>query len=201
MTDAQTFSVDITPNVGSGTVTVEIAEDAVSPGNAAVSKDFTYLAKPTVAIAFDDDAVIAGQDVDATATYSEVVTGVTQSDFSVNVGSITGFVDNNDGTFTITVTVPSTGSGTLTLTLAADGADQGNASAEAETDYAPFEIAFAKVPTTTNTQFSMELDFSHVVSGFTAADLRLRRQSGSDSNSFKSSTWHTGYHHTHRWHT
>ena len=43
MTDAQNFSVDITPDAGSGTVTVAIAEDAVTPGNTAVSVNFTYV--------------------------------------------------------------------------------------------------------------------------------------------------------------
>ena len=49
MTDARNFSVDITPDSGSGIVTVEIGEDAVSPANAAVSEDFFVCCELSVA--------------------------------------------------------------------------------------------------------------------------------------------------------
>ena len=77
-TDAQNFSVDITPDSGSGTVTVAIAEDAVSPGNAAVSEDFTITANYQLHIAdgSNDNISVIGYDTadgdtaDALRTYT-----------------------------------------------------------------------------------------------------------------------------------
>ena len=64
MTDAQNFSVDITPDAGSGTVTVAIAEDVVTPGNAAVSVNFTYAQVRVLHIADGSDDNIRVIDYD-----------------------------------------------------------------------------------------------------------------------------------------
>ena len=173
----------VTVDSGTGTIVLGITEDAVSPGNVVASVSFTRTAKPTATVTFAESLVIGGQDVTATLTFSESVSGLTVGDLSVNVGTLSNFSGSGD-TYTVDVTAPATGSGTLTLTLGADSVDEGNAVVTGSVDYAPFTASWSNVPTgTVGATFSAELNFSHRVTDFTADDLTLRRVSGNDSNS------------------
>ena len=93
MTDARNFSVDITPDAGSGTVTVAIAEDVVTPGNAAVSGGFTYAQVRVLHIADGSDDNIRVIDYDtADGGTADALRTYTTTD-STDVQSIV-----NDGT-------------------------------------------------------------------------------------------------------
>ena len=138
ITDARNATVDITPDAGAGTVTVEIAADAVSPGNAAVSKDFTYIAPPTFAISFSGENLAPGAETIATIVASEAVGNLGDAGISLNVGTKGALTDTGDATtFTLPVTLPTgvTGLNTLTLTLAANAVDQGNAQTQASINF------------------------------------------------------------------
>ena len=178
-----TYTVEITsPAMGSGSIELTIAEDAVSVGNAEASASIAYSPLPIATLTFDRDSVIVGQSVVATLEFSESVTGLAVGDLSVNVGSLSNF-SGSGATYTVDITAPNTGSGTLTLTLGADAVTEGNAATSASIEYAPFTVAW-EVPTgTVNNRFSARINFSHSVTGFGLEDLRLRRVSGSDSQS------------------
>lgn len=76
---------------------------------------------------------------DVTIDFAETVTGFVQGDITVGNGSVTGFTDNGDGSFTATIDV--TAEGIVTVDVAAgaaiDGAGNGNGAA------AQFSVTYA----------------------------------------------------------
>ena len=137
-TDAQNFVLSVV--VGStASLTIAIAENAVTPGNAAVSQSFTVKARIAGTIAFSETAL----ETDGTATVTVTLNGapdsnLASSSLTTDTGTLSSF--SGSGTsYTATLTAPSTGSGTITVTLAADAITAGglgNLEATATIDYA-----------------------------------------------------------------
>ena len=147
------------------------------------SASFTRSAIPrTVMIAIAPTDIIGGQAAEATLTFNANVTGLAIGDLSVSAGTLSNFVVVSGTTYTVEIQAPSTGSGTLTLTLAEDAVNEGNAEATASATYSQFIVTWSNVPTdTVDNTFMARLNFSHVVSGLTAADINLERSSGTDN--------------------
>ena len=168
-----------------GTLTVAIAADAVSPGNAAASEDFTVNALPTVTISASVDPVENGDDTTITFQWSEDVSGFATGDVTISTGTKGTFTAVDADTYTLVVTAPSSGTGEIDITVAANAVTLGNAETELTIDYVePFTLSWEEIPTdTVNNQFTVELHISHPVTGLDIADITLRRISGTDSNS------------------
>ena len=178
-----TYTVDVTaPATGTGNITLTLRADAVDVGNAEATAVVSYSPLPTVAITFDRANVIVGDAVTATLEFSESVTGLAIGDLSLDFGTLSN-LSGSGTTWTVDLTAPSTGSGNMTLTVAVDAVDQGLAASEASVAYAPFSVSWVSVPTgTVNTTFSVQLNFSHPISGLINSDLIMRRIRGNDSN-------------------
>ena len=116
-----TFTATIDPSAD-GTVTVDVAAGvtADTAGNANPAATQFSVAVDTTA----PTAVISGptsptntDPLDVTISFGETVIDFVQADVTVAGGSITAFVDNSDGTFT--VTIDATTDGTVTVDVAA----------------------------------------------------------------------------------
>ena len=113
---------------------------------------------------------------DVTVTFSEAVTGLEASDFSITNG--TGALSGSDADYTLKVT-PS-GGGTLTIGLPADSAFSGSSEGNDAADPISFEIAFPKPkvsysrPSGVQTgMFNVGVKFEEPVTGLEASDFRI----------------------------
>lgn len=135
-----TFTATLTPpQTGQGTITVTVAENAVSLGNDEATATIEYAPPPdlpTFEVLFEPENPINGEMVLATITASEAVTGLNGNDFSTNVGTIGTFSSISTTVYTIEVNPPSNSTGTLILTLREDAVTlTGNDEAQFELEY------------------------------------------------------------------
>ena len=115
-----------------GTMTVAIAEDAVDPGNAAASQDFTVNARVVVAtITFDDTTGEAGGSTGVNIALSESVTGLLLSHLTASDGTLSNLTGSGTS-WEADLAFPATGSGTVDIDLAIDSTTPQNAAASAE---------------------------------------------------------------------
>ena len=92
----------------------------------------------TVTVTTSATTVTHGRTATITATFNKDVTGITRSDFTATVGSLSGFVPVSATVYRITWTAPTTGSGTATIQINRDAAAvAGNNLAEVEVSYLP----------------------------------------------------------------
>ena len=136
-----TYTTTITPTY-SGTVTLNVAAGIATDG---ANNQNTAATSQTVDVDVDAPTVTIGAPsgtqtgaFDATITFSETVSGFTQSDVSLNgsAASITGWSANSDDAV-YTATITPTASGTVTLGVAAnvatDAANNQNTAATSQT--------------------------------------------------------------------
>ena len=136
------YVLNVTTDAGAGEIEISIPADVVSPGNFASSATFERLASAVVTLTWQTKNVRAGGSAILDITFSENVTGLTASDFSVNVGTL-GALAGADDTYTLTVTAPTSNSGNMVVTLAANSINENNAETSASIFY--FEGALAGI--------------------------------------------------------
>ena len=180
------YTATITPTT-SGTVTIgvaaNVATDAANNQNtAATSKTVSIdVDKPTVTIGVPSGTQTGA--FNATITFSETVSGFTQSDVSLtgSAASITGWRANSGNTV-YTATITPTTSGTVTIGVAAnvatDAANNQNTAATSKTVTVSVDTTApgvtVSVPSgTQNGAFSVTITFTESVSGFTQSDVSL----------------------------
>ena len=135
--DPDDYTLRVTADAGAGNIVVSIAEDAVSPGNAPASKTFTRKAFPTVTATATESNLRPGGQTPITILWSEIVTGLSDTEVSVDIGSLSNF-QGEDDTYTALLTAPTTPpSGEITLSIAANAVDQGNVAYSVKIRYAP----------------------------------------------------------------
>ena len=184
--DNTVYTATITPTA-SGTVTVSVAANvatdaAGNPNTAAAPQTVTVdVDRPTVTI-----GVPSGTQTgvfDATITFSETVSGFTQSEVSLtgSAASITDWNANSDNTV-YTATITPTASGTVTVSVAADvatdAAGNKNTAATSQTvsvsvDTDPPSVSLSVPSGVQNGAFDATMTFSESVSDFVQADLGL----------------------------
>ena len=118
-----------------GTLTVAIAEDAVDPGNAEASEDFTVNARVTATITFDDTEGESGGSTGVNIALSESVTGLLLSHLTASDGTLSNLTGSGTA-WEADLAFPATGSGTIDIDLAIDSTTPQNAAASASIDYA-----------------------------------------------------------------
>ena len=119
------------PSTGTGTVSVDVAADVVTPGNNADSASFTYAPPPpepdaVLDITLDPTTVDNGGIVDATFTFDKVVTNFLAADVNITAGTKGSLTNNGDNTFSMPITAPSAGTGNVIVSVAADAVSPGN---------------------------------------------------------------------------
>ena len=102
----------------------------VSPGNTAVSQNFTVNARATATITFDDTTGESGGSTGVNIAFGESVTGLTLADLSASSGTLSNLTGSGTS-WEADLAFPATGSGTVTVTLAEDSVIPQNAEAEA----------------------------------------------------------------------
>ena len=122
-----------------GTMTIAIAEDAVSPGNVAASQDFTVNARATATITFDDASGESGGSTGVNIAFGESVTGLQLSELTASAGTLSNLTGSGTS-WEADLAFPATGSGTITISLAIDSTSPQNASASATIDYAEADV-------------------------------------------------------------
>ena len=184
--DSSVYTATITPTA-SGTVTIgvgaNVATDAANNSNtAATSKTVTVdVDKPTATIGVPSGTQSGA--FDATITFSETVSGFTQSNVSLSGGavSITSWSANSDDT-AYTATITPTASGTVTIGVAAsvatDAANNPNTGATSQTVTVSVDVdapgVSISVPSgVQNGAFDVTITFTETVSGFTQSDISL----------------------------
>ena len=186
-TDNTTYTTTITPTT-SGTVTLGIAADvatdgANNPNTAAVSKTVAVsvdTTSPGVSISVPSE--VQNSAFNVTITFTEAVSGFTQSDLSVGgtaSASVTSWSANSDNT-TYTATITPTSSGTVTLGVAAgvatDAANNQNTAATSKTVTVDADRPTVTIGVPSGTQtgtFDATIMFSETVSGFVGSDVSL----------------------------
>ena len=178
------YTATITPTA-SGTVTIgvaaNVATDAANNQNtAATSKNVTVdVDKPTVTIGVPSGTQTGA--FDATITFTEAVSGFTQSDVSLtgSAASITAWSANSDDTV-YTATITPTASGTVTIGVAAnvatDATNNANTAATSKTVSVDVDRPTTTVGVPSGTQtgaFDATITFLETVSGFVGSDVSL----------------------------
>ena len=186
------YTATITPTA-SGTVTIgvaaNVATDAANNANtAATSKTVSIdVDKPTVTIGVPSGTQTGA--FNATITFSETVSGFTQSDVSLtgSAASITGWRANSGNTV-YTATITPTASGTVTVSVAAniatDAVNNQNTAATSKTVTVSVDTTSpgvtVSVPSgTQNGAFSVTIMFTESVSNFVQSDVSLRGSAAS----------------------
>ena len=117
------------------TMTISIAEDAVDPGNAAVSQDFTVNARVVATITFDDTTGESGGSTGVNIALSESVgTSLQLSHLTASSGTLSNLTGSGTS-WEADLAFPATGSGTVDITLAEDSTTPQNDEATASIDY------------------------------------------------------------------
>ena len=125
------------PATGMGTVTVTLAEDSVIPQNAEALASIAYTQADAVfAITPEIETIKAGNTADIDITSDIGVSGLTDADISVDVGTLGTLVTNDTDDYTIPLTAPDSGSGEITITIRSNAVTQGNAETTGTVDYA-----------------------------------------------------------------
>ena len=180
------YTATITPTA-SGTVTITVAANvatdaANNPNTAATPKTVTVdIDRPTVTIDVPSGTQTGA--FDTTITFSETVSGFTQSDVSLT-GSAASITDwrANSGNTVYTVTITPTASGTVTVSVSAnvatDSANNPNTAATSKTVTVSVDtdapgVSISVPSGVQNGAFSATIKFTESVSGFTQSDLSL----------------------------
>ena len=173
-----TSSESVTLNVNAGVAT----DAANNPNTAAMPKTVTVdIDSPTVTIGVPSGTQTGA--FDATITFSETVSGFTQSDVSLSgsAANITGWRSNSNNTV-YTATITPTASGTVMVSVAAnvatDTAGNSNTAATSKTvtvsvDTNAPNVSISVPSGVQNGAFSATITFTESVSGFTQSDLSL----------------------------
>ena len=182
--DDTVYTATITPTA-SGTVTIGVGAHVATDGadnqnTAAASQSVTVdVNKPTVSISVPSGTQTGA--FNATITFSEEVSGFTQSDvgLSGSAASITAWSGNSDNTI-YTATITPTASGTVTVGVAAnvatDGASNQNTAATSKTVSVDVDAPTVTIGVPSGTQngaFSVTITFTETVSGFVQSDVSL----------------------------
>ena len=148
------------------------SEDAVDPGNAAVSQPFTVNALPTGSIAFSVAEARAGVPFVATITFSENAGGFDTNDVTISAGTKGTFNGSGD-TFTQIITPP-TGDGTITVTVQENAIDAGNAAFSAIIFYIePLSLGWIVPTSDVGNTFAVTLTSNLALTGVELSDFRL----------------------------
>ena len=180
------YTATITPTA-SGTVTIgvaaNVATDAANNQNtAATSKSVTVSVDTTAPdVTVSVPSGVQNGAFDATITFTETVSGFTQSDVSLSgsAASITGWRANSDNTV-YTATIIPTASGTVTIGVAAnvatDAANNPNTAATSQTVSVDVDKPSVTIGVPSGTQtsaFNATITFTESVSNFVQSDVSL----------------------------
>ena len=174
------YSVNVTvPSSGSGTIVVSLAADAVNEGNNAASDSFSYAesADSVASVVIVPLTAETGAVVPVSITFDQTVTGLTVSDLSADVGTLSGFTGSGS-MYSVNVTVPSSGGGTIVVSLAADAVNEGNNEASDSFSYAEpadpvASIIIIPLVVETGSVVPVSIVFNQTVTGLTASDLSV----------------------------
>ena len=187
------YTATITPTA-SGTVTINVAANvatdaANNPNTAATAKNVTVSlnTKPprdtnAPSVSITAPSAVQNGAFSVTITFTETVSGFTQSDLSLSgtaTASITNWNANTEDT-TYTATITPTTSGTVILNVAAnvakDAANNPNTAATAKTVNVDVDRPTVTIDVPSGTQtsaFTATITFSETVSGFAQSDVAL----------------------------
>ena len=184
--DNTVYTATITPTA-SGTVTIDVAANVATDGadnqnTAATSKTVTVSVDTTSpGVSISVPSGVQNSAFNVTIAFTEMVSGFTQSDVSLNgsAASITSWSANSDNTV-YTATITPTASGTVTIGVAAnvatDGANNQNTAATAQTVTVDVDRPTATIGVPSGVQtgvFDATVTFSETVSGFVGSDVSL----------------------------
>ena len=203
-TDKITYTATITPTA-SGEVIINvpagIAADANrNPNTAAVPQTVHVdIDSPTVSITAPSSK--QSGEFNVTITFSEAVSGFTQSDVSLtgSAASITAWSANSDNTV-YTATITPTASGTVTVGVAAnvatDAANNSNTAATSKTvtvDVDRPTVSITVPPDVQNGAFDVTITFSEAVIGFVQLELSLSGTAAAGITAWSANTANTVY--------
>ena len=185
--DNTVYTATITPTA-SGTVTIGVAANVATD---AAGNNNTVATSKTVTVRVDTTSpgvtvsVPSGRQngaFNATITFTEAVSGFTQSDLSLSgtaSASVTSWSANSDNT-TYTATITPTSSGSITFDVnagvATDAANNQNTAATSQTVIVDVDAPGVSVSVLSDKQtgvFDATIMFTEAVSGFEQADLSL----------------------------
>ena len=168
------WTLNVTAGTGAGTIRIQIAENAVMPGNVEVDESFTRNALPTLTVTTTDSDIREGEVVDFRIVFSESVTGFAVGDITVTGATVSNLTGSGD-TYDL-VTTAAAGAGSIVVSIEANVVSPGNAAAS-ET----FTRNALPTPTITFNPTSLRngrtstatIVWSESVSGFTIADVSV----------------------------
>ena len=188
-TDANTYTADITPD-GTGDITIDVAggvaQDAAGNDNTAAAQALTQYdaVAPSVDIQGEPGIVNSNAAFPVTFQFSEGISGFDASDVILANASLSNFLALDTNTYTADITP--NGGGDITIDIAAavaqDAAANANTAApQASVQYdatAP-SVDIQSQPAIVNSTapYSVTIQFSEGVSGFSVADVTLANAS------------------------
>ncbi len=190
--DGNTYTVDITPD-GTGDITIDVAanvaQDAAGNNNTAATQAVTTFDNTAPAASISGQPAIVNNTApyNVTVDFGEVVSGFVAGDVVVGNGTVTGFIDNGDGTFTVEITPDGTGDITVDVpaNVAQDAAGNNNTAATQVTttfDNTAPTVDIQGEPAIVNntTAYNVTIEFSEDVTGFAIGDIAVGNGSASN---------------------
>ena len=168
------YVLPVTADSGAGTIVISIAENVVSPGNAAATENFTRVAYPSITISTTDTDIREGEVVNFDIVFSAAVTGFTASDITVT-GGTRGALTGSGTDYDLSVTA-SSGSGNIVISIPGNAVMPGNRATSAT--FARAGINTITISTTDTAIYetetvSFDISFPEAVTGFTASDISV----------------------------
>ncbi len=182
-TDNITYTMTVTPTADglvSITLPANMANDAATNGNMAsntLSRTYDFT-RPTVVLSSSAPNPL-NTAFGVTAVFSEAVSGLTLSDFTMVNGTVSALATTDNITYTMTVTPTADGLVSITLpaNMASDAATNGNTASNTVTrtydGTRPTVVLSSSAPNPLNTSFSVTAVFSEAVTGLTIADFAM----------------------------
>lgn len=129
LTATRTWRYRATADAGAGPISLIIREDAVNPGNHAISQTFTRLANPTVTITSSDSDIRVGDTFTVIFQWSSNVTGFANGDITVTGATKVNFASSSASRYVLALRADNT-PGDIVVTVAQNAITELNAETE-----------------------------------------------------------------------
>ena len=154
------YTVRVTPDSGSGILTLTIAENAVDEMNNETSLSVNYspavVPEAVMIVSITETSANIGDVVVVNVSSNIPVNGLTIDDFTTTRGTLSNFQNLGNNMYSLDLTLPSTGSGNARVRLAAGSVDEGN---NAATDVVAYSTPTFFIDPIADQVFTAGVDF------------------------------------------
>ena len=171
---AREYELDATlPDTDSGDISVTVPNDVVTPLNAGVAAEISYVRRAELEITYDTDKAFIKEIITATLSFDKDVSNFALSSLTVSGGEPVTFTRLSDMVYTLTIQVPDSGSDTISIQVDQDIVPEGNNAVTANVDYGTplLEITFDRDEVFVSESVTVTFTFETSISEFDFTDI------------------------------